>query len=383
MRYVLPILTLLIHAVAALADQVVDQSHIVSNSTGGRTIYAGSSPAQTFTVGASGLLSQVDLLLLRDIGDIGSLSLELWPVVAGGPAGSTPIFSTPIDPAAVSTTSSSYVPINVTSGGLFVSPGDQFAIAVTGSASLTAANASWSTGFPGYSAGAKFSRSGAWELGGVDNDYGFRTWVDSALTPSGLQTLDLTPTSEWSASLSTSGGSAISTAGDTMRVSRAPSFDEDRRGLMEFDASGLPEGAKLRWASLTFDINQRSESGTTYPTVATYGYQADGSPSDADARGLSQLLGQSAPITTFDPVNIRLDVPKVASMIQNSPGVGIVAYGATPNLGVNIVSSQLASHASNYSPPTLTLGYSVPSFPARDRRPAITTATPMLLRPIM
>jgi hypothetical protein len=52
-------------------------------------------------------------------------------------------------------------------------------------------------------------------------------------------------------------------------------------------------------------------------------------------------------------------------MVQTSPGVGIVAYGATTNLGVNIVASQLANQSS-YSPAMLTLGYSVPSFPAQS-----------------
>ena len=103
MRHVLPVLVLLIHAAATMAAPVVDQSHVITNSTGGRIIYAGNSPAQTFTVGSAGLLSQVDVLLSRDTGDIGSLALELWPVVAGGPAGSTPLFSTPINPSAVPT----------------------------------------------------------------------------------------------------------------------------------------------------------------------------------------------------------------------------------------------------------------------------------------
>src|SRR5262245_39419713 len=137
MRHALPILGLLIHTAATLAAPVVDQSHIITNSTGGRIIYAGDSPAQTFTVGSSGLLSQVDVLLQRNSGDIGSLALELWPVVAGGPAGSTPLFSAPINPSVVPTSSAAYVPIDVTAGALYVSPGDQFAIAVSGTAAIS------------------------------------------------------------------------------------------------------------------------------------------------------------------------------------------------------------------------------------------------------
>lgn len=367
MRSSLSIFGLLILVSATLAAPSIDQSHIVTNSTGGRILYAGDSPAQTFTVGAAGLLSQVDVLLRRDTADIGTLALELWPIVGGGPAGSTPLFSIPINTSTITTSSTAtYVPVNVAAGGLYVTPGDQYAIALTGSASVSGPHASWWGGFPGYSAGGKFDRFGAWEVESSDFDYGFRTWVDSALSPPGLQTLSLTPTSEWSATLSTSGGSAISTAGDTMRVDRLPSVDQDHRGLMEFDASLLPGGAKLRTAKLGFDINQRSQSGSVVPLVAAYGYQADGSPSDADARNLAQQLGQSGLIKTFDRVNIGLDVGKVATMLQTSPGIGIMAYQAIANQGVNIVSSQLANEApSSYSAPTLTLGYSVPSYPAQ------------------
>ena len=93
MRHALPVLGWLFYAVVASAvAPIIDQSHIVTNSTGGRIIYAGNSPAQMFTVGSSGLLSQVDVLLNRDAGDIGSLALELWPVVAGDPPVRRPCF---------------------------------------------------------------------------------------------------------------------------------------------------------------------------------------------------------------------------------------------------------------------------------------------------
>ena len=102
------------------------------------------------------------------------------------------------------------------------------------------------------------------------------------------------------------------------------------------------------------------------PIVAAYGYQADGTPSDSEARPLTQFLGQSAPIQNFDPVNIPLDPQKITSMIQTSPGVGIVAYGAVANVGVSIVATQLANQSPTvYSPPTLTIGYSIPSYPAQ------------------
>ena len=372
MRHVLPVLVLLIPMATTSAVPILDQSHVITQSVGGRIIYAGNSPAQLITAGASGLLSQVDVLLYRDSGDIGNLALELWPVVAGGPAGSTPLFSAPIDPNVVpiGSSASAYVPIDVTAGGLSVSPGDQFAIAVSGTADLDAPNAIWTRGYPGYDGGGKFDRFGVWEFDSIDFDYGFRTWVDPASVP-GLLTLELTPTSEWDASLSTSGASVIFTAGDSMRVDRAPAFDEDDRGLIEFDASGLPAGATIHSATLEFDINQRSQSGSIVPIVELYGYQATGTPTDADARSLSRFLGRSAPIENFDTVSIGLDVTELSSMLGASPGIGIVAYEAAANVGVDIVASQLADDFPTiYIPPTLTIGYSIDSEPPIDSYPA-------------
>ncbi len=365
MRYLLPVPALLITAATTVAVPVVDQSHAITQSTGGRFIYAGNSPTQMFTVGAAGLLSQVDVLLRRDTGDVGNLALELWPVVAGGPAGSTPLFSAPINPNDIPTNTSALVPINVSAGQIFVSPGDQLAIAVSGTATLDDPNASWTSGFPGYNAGGKFDRAGVWSIASSDHDYGFRTWVDPAVLPGGAQTLALRPTSEWGASLSTSGGSVIFTAGDSMRVDRSPSRDEDNRALIEFDTSGLPEGAIIQSATLDFDINVRTFSGSLVPIVELYGYQADGSPSDADARSLSRFLGRSAPIMSNDLVSIPLDVEELSSMLEVSPDVGIVAYEAAPTVGIRIVATQFADQfPATFSPPMLNIGYSVPASPA-------------------
>ncbi len=284
MRHLLLCPMFVLVTASAAATPMLDQAHIVTQSTGGRIIFAGDSPAQTFTAGASGLLSQIDVLLYRDSGDVGQLGLEIWPVVAGGPAGSTPLYSTAIDPNLVSTGSANFVAVDVSAGGIEVQPGQQLAISVSGTAGLSDPNAVWGSGLPDYADGGKFDRAGVWEIASSDHDYGFRTWVDPAYVPSGLTYLNLTPTSEWGASLSTSGASAIFSAGDDVRVDRSPFYDEDHRGLFEFDAGGLPPEATLHAASLQFEINQRSQSGETVPIVAAYGYQAHGAPTDADAQ---------------------------------------------------------------------------------------------------
>ncbi len=357
---------------AAVGDShsapVVDQSHVTTQSVGGLVLYSNTVRAQTFTVGQAGLLSRIDLQIGRDAGDIGELTLDLLPVSSGVPDQTTPLFSIPIDtpslPIGGPSAGLSYTPIDVSGGGLAVAAGEQYAIALRSNATLSGANSVWNWGFPGYDGGDPYDSSFGrdYELTSGNFDMGFQTWVEPNLV--GLSTLSLTPTSEWDASLSTSGASAISTAGDTLRVDRLPALDQDRRGLIEFDASSLPGEAIIASATLDFEINQRSQTGGTVPVVDIYGYQATGMPTDANARDLSRRLGGSAPILDFSPISISLDPAMLSQMLDSSNGVGLTAYSAvTAGVGVDIVASQLADRLSSLSPPTLNINYSLPDTP--------------------
>lgn len=356
-------------SVQAVAVPMIDQSHVTTQSVGGLVLYSNTIRAQTFTTGKAGLLSQIDLQIGRDTGDIGNLTLDLLPVSGGVPMQTTPLFSIPIDTQALPfggpSASLAYTPIDVSSGGLTVSPGEQYAIALRSDATLNGPNSVWNWGFPGYDGGDPFGSAFGrpYEATSSDFDMGFRTWIDQDSL--GLSSLQLTPTSEWEASLSTTGASVVFTAGDSMRVRRFPTNDDDDRALIEFDASALPAGATIASASLDFQTNGRSQTATSFPIVDVYGYEADGFPSGSDARDLSLRLGGSTPITDSEPVSISLDPQGLSQMIQASSGIGLTAYSpVTTGVYVDIVSSQLADRFPTfYSPPTLTINYSVPTSP--------------------
>lgn len=367
-------LLILFLASSTFAVPMIDQAHDITQSVGGILVYAGNTPAQTFTAGASGLLSQVDVRLRKESGDIGDLALELWPVVGAGPAGSTPLFSVPIDTGQVPFGSADYVSVDVSAGGLALQPGEEYAIAVRGTTGLDDPNAIWDRGNPDYLGGGKFSRFGSWEIESATSDYGFRTWVDPNFVPSGLTEVELTPTSEWQAFLNLAGGSAIFTESNSIDVDRSTFTLNDDRGLFEFDTSPLPDDVTVASARLDVHLNSRSQSGANVPIVDIYGYQPDGQPStpptNDDARNLTRRLGGSGPITSLAPVSIPLDAGEVAAMIAESPHVGLNAYGVSDGVGVGIVPIPLAQQFPTiYSPATLVLGYEAPAaapLPAGD-----------------
>ena len=189
MRRSLLAAVVLLVATSAWAVPAIDQENVVNQSVGSRIIYAGNSPGQSFTAGSDGLLTQVDVRLSRDEGDIGEMWLDIWPMVAGAPAGAIPLFSTPIDTNDVPVGFFDFVSVDVSAGMIGVNYGDQLTIAVNGSAGLDDPNSNWDRGFTDYLGGEKFDRTGVWESNSPTFDYGFRTWVDPDVIPAGLVVL--------------------------------------------------------------------------------------------------------------------------------------------------------------------------------------------------
>jgi hypothetical protein len=189
MRFVIAALIWLVSGAISSALPVVDQVNKITQSVGGRIIYAGNSPGQSFTANAAGLLSQVDVMLSRNAGDIGDLYLEIWPMVAGAPAGTNPAFSTPINPDDVPIGSFGFVSVDTSASMIGVNFGDQYTIAINGTADISGPYAAWNRGNFDYQAGERFDRSGSWSFDSANFDYGFRTWVDADVIPSGLVVL--------------------------------------------------------------------------------------------------------------------------------------------------------------------------------------------------
>jgi hypothetical protein len=176
-------------AVVALISQysfaapVLDQSHIITQSVGGLISVHDFTPAQTFTVGAQGTLSQIDLQIGRDANALDNLSLEIWPTAGGLPTGAAPLFTTTIPAASVPvagpSTTLPFTSVNLLSGNLQVTPGQTYAAALRAVPDFDDPHAFWNWGNPGYGGGNPVASGfgGPWQVQDSHYDFGFRTWV--------------------------------------------------------------------------------------------------------------------------------------------------------------------------------------------------------------
>jgi hypothetical protein len=358
-------------ASTAFAAPAIDQSHVISSSVGGLSILADYSPAQTFTVGAAGKLSKVDVQIGRDSGANGNLSLEIYPTTGGAPSGS-PLFSTPISassiPIAGPSASLPFTSVDLSAANLNVTPGQQYAIALRGTAGFDDPNPFWNWGSPGYSGGNPYDSAFGqpWDEVNQTFDFGFRTWVDAAAPTT--QSLSFTPKFDVAAQSFGALGFGISEGGNAMRVRRNFSGTDDR-AVMEFDISAIPDNATIESASFTFDINQWSEGvNGPYPVVRLYGYSGNGQAHPSDASQLTRVLGTSPEIDSSERVVMPLDAANIAHLRFSSDYLGIVGYQEIPPYHVDIVTTELAANfPSIYKAPTLSITFSVP--PPTPNRP--------------
>ena len=167
------------------AAPLLDQSHVLSQSVGGLITVSDFTPAQTFTVGQSGLLSQLDIAIRRESNALGGLQLELWPTEGGLPSGLAPLYTAMITnaqiPAVPNTTGVPFTSVDVSDWDFNVQSGDQFAIALRREASFDDPVISWGWGRPGYAGGSPASTAFGrpWEFtASEDTDFAFQTWVD-------------------------------------------------------------------------------------------------------------------------------------------------------------------------------------------------------------
>jgi hypothetical protein len=157
---------------------------VLTQSVGGLISVTEFTPAQTFTAGASGLLSQIDVQIRRNSAALGDMSLEIWPTMNGAPTGASPLYSKLIPNSSIPTTPLSenmpFTSVDVRGGGLQMTPGDKYAIALRSTQTWDDPTIAWSWGYPGYSGGDPYSTAFGrpWESEGSDVDFAFKTWVE-------------------------------------------------------------------------------------------------------------------------------------------------------------------------------------------------------------
>ena len=163
--------------------------------------------AQTFTVGISGILARIDVLVREDSTSTGNLLFDIRTTSGGIPAASDtgilasvllPHGTVPTDPLTMT-----YTSIDISSFGLSVTEGEVLAIVLRTDAG---GRYLWKDGAPVYSRGEPFFRQPnvslnwqSWSSAGLNIDFAFQTFVDvpsavpepSTLTLSGLGILGL------------------------------------------------------------------------------------------------------------------------------------------------------------------------------------------------
>jgi hypothetical protein len=185
----------------ARADLVLDQFNTPTN-TGEAIIVGNPSPtdeAQTITVGVTGTLARIDLLVREDTTSTANLLFDIRATNGGVPVADNtgvlasvvvPHGTVPIDPLTMT-----YTSIDISSFGVPVTDGEMLAIVLR---TDTGGRYLWKNGNPVYTRGESFFRFPnvspdwrTWSSAGNNFDFAFRTYVDTAVAVPEPSTLTL------------------------------------------------------------------------------------------------------------------------------------------------------------------------------------------------
>ena len=167
----------------------------------------------------------------------------------------------------------------------------------------------------------------------------------------------------------------LETDGITLNTSRF-SIGLERRALMEFPIAVIPDGVKVRSATIAFEVAGLTFGGGTFPIIEFHGYAADGAISTGDVQEPFNLLGVSEEITATGKKHlVELDGAFIESLIGQATHVGIFTYQRVEGRQVDFYSSE-APDIIPVNGPLLTLELNVPVFDGnsifiRERRDLI------------
>jgi len=210
--------------------------------------------------------------------------------------------------------------------------------------------------FDSYAKSFTADATGALTLESVSGDYfGIYGAVLETTAPTPHKSIGLLPTfdarAEWN------GGSFDIVDGDTaISAQNNSAGTTDKRAVMEFDISGIPDDAVITSMSLTLDPwLYSSDSINGGPRLPVYGYGGNGLPNDYDAENTAFLLGESDEVTDTSPFEIALDPTLLQLMLPNSDYLGLVVHGSEHHQQLSFGSIENTFSA----PPTLSIEYSI------------------------
>ena len=344
------LLTLIPRASEALVILDQDNSPPPFSVIFGDSLLSFNQIAQTFTVGRSGILDSIDVSLGVDEGAAGDVVFSLLPTQFGVPQNTLPLFQTNI-PANTLQDFSLNEPfslsVDVSSAGLFVQPGEEYAWAMTRTVSTASDIFVNSAG--SYDGGDPYRRSSdiaAWTIDG-STDRLFRTFVDtdatsgsSTIAPSVAANVDLdNELNEYVVALNPF----------SLVTNQRPSSSVDDRAILEFPLSSIPTNTVLTSAKLNLDVSLFTTGGGEFADVPLFGYEGDGLTSADDAAVTTNFLGSTGPIESGDPISVELSLDYVEELVSTGSTLGIAMIGSA---------NRFQAGFDNFtSPPSLTLEY--------------------------
>lgn len=169
-------------AAPAFATPVLDQNHTITSSIGDTPSDA-QEVGESFTVGITGTLASIELLLGRFEFASGDAQLTMYSTTGGFPSANLGFVTIPA--TSVPTTSPAYISIDLTTLNIAVAATDVLAFGVKNTGSGPYLMPHVSPPPPTYSGGSGVRRTlnvppGPWQNYTPERDFGFRTYVEPA-----------------------------------------------------------------------------------------------------------------------------------------------------------------------------------------------------------
>ncbi len=110
----------------------------------------------------------------------------------------------------------------------------------------------------------------------------------------------------------------------TILASRSISSPQESRGVLEYSLADVPNGSAI--LSATIEFSPALLGGPPTPVIEFHGYAGDGVLEISDATVSFNMIGQSRPLTTLDPVVVSLDPEYIESLLGVSSHLGIMTH---------------------------------------------------------
>ena len=182
------------------------------------------------------------------------------------------------------------------------------------------------------------------------------------ILPPGAQAREILPTFDASVAKEDNGPYNLTSGDFGIVVQEIDFVGIDRRAILEYNISAIPDNADVTDAKIVFDVNlfTSSNDGTSAQPVL-YGYGGNGTAELADAFNTSRQIGVSPPVQDLGSITVDVDHQYIESLlgVSNYFGVAMLGDNDSHQFGFGAL-----EYSPTYTPATLMLSYAVPPNPA-------------------